>query len=243
MKKVFLLLMAMAFIASAAFAATCSVSISAPAIDGEDIANYAASTGTDKWWPDNNATGSPKGQTFTTDSDGSILNSITFEISDTQKAEPTKTYVMRLSTIDKVDPSDSSTWVLNTFYTETAIQDTAQWIGTDKATSIGVDAAPFMTWSFDAPVTLAGNTEYALDIGMTDSTSSWSTGIPYIKRTADEYAGGTRYMSGTAGGGIGDTTMNNVSGDRVFHLDMTAVPEPATLALLGLGGLLIRRKR
>ena len=43
---------------------------------------------------------------------------------------------------------------------------------------------------------------------MTSSTSGWTTGIPYLNSTEDVYAGGTKYLSGTTGLGIGD-------GDRV----------------------------
>ena len=242
MKKLLFLAMAMAFIASAAVAATCSVSATAPAVDEDDIANFGAQAATDKWWNDTKTSGYPKGQTFTTDSDGSILNGITFEISDTQSAEITKEYIIRVSTVNRVDPADSSTWELTPIATETATQN-VQWIGATKAANQGVAAAPFMTWTFDAPVTLAGDTEYGIDLGMTSTTSGWQTGIPYIIVTNDEYAGGTRYMSGTAGAGIGDTTMNNTSRDLKFHLDMSAVPEPATLVLLGLGGFLLRRRR
>jgi hypothetical protein len=74
---------------------------------------------------------------------------------------------------------------------------------------------------------LLANTEYGIDAGMTASTSAWQTGIPYINRTADEYAGGTRYMSGVTGLGIGDSTMNNVSGDMTFHLDIEDPMHPS----------------
>ena len=62
--------------------------------------------------------------------------------------------------------------------------------------------------------------EYGVDIGMTTSTSGWQTGIPYLNGTENVYPGGTSYLSGTAGGGVGDTTMNSTGKDRIFHLDM-----------------------
>jgi hypothetical protein len=141
------------------------------------------------------------------------------EVDATQSAEITKEYVIRVSTVDRVDPGNSATWVLTPIYTENATQ-TVQWIGATKAADTGVDAAPFMTWTLDSPLAVSAGVEYGIDIGMTTSTSSWTTGIPYILVTEDDYAGGTRYMSGTAGAGIGDTTMNNVSRDMKFHLDM-----------------------
>ncbi|MCF7954621.1 MAG: hypothetical protein K9M75_02350 [Phycisphaerae bacterium] len=205
-----LAVMAIATLAAVpANAATMSASDTAPAVNNLDIANLGAQVALDKWWADTKASGYPKGQTFTTGSDNSLLNAITYQISDTQKAEPTKGYVIRVGTIDRVVPGDSSTWVFTEIYSETATQDFT-W-----------NSSEYMTWTFDEPVLLSPGTEYGIDVGMTTSTSAWQTGIPYIVVTNDEYAGGTRYMSGTAGNGVGDTTMNNVSRDMKFHLDIS----------------------
>jgi len=196
-------------------AATMSASLTAPVIDGEDIANYGPVTGTDKWWADSKVSGRPKGQTFTTGGTAVLLRALTYQITSTQKAEPTKQYVIRVGTISKPSPSDPATWVFTQTYTETATQNFT-W-----------NASEYMTWTFDTPVLLSANTEYGIDVGMTSSTSAWQTGIPYINRTADEYPGGTRYMSGTTGLGIGDATMNNVDGDMVFHLDLVHPLDPS----------------
>jgi hypothetical protein len=204
---------AVALTSSSANAATMSSSITAPDIGSLDIANYGAATGTDKWWSDAATSGRPKGQTFTTGSDPVKLGAITYQIVNTQKAEPTKEYVIRVSTVNRVDPGNSATWVLTPIHSETATQDFTWNPGTP-------DTSEYMTWTLDEPLLLSPDTEYGIDIGMTSSTSVWQTGIPYLNRTGDAYAGGTRYMSGTTGLGIGDTTMNNVSGDMKFHLDM-----------------------
>ena len=207
--------------AASSEAATCSVSAERPAINNFDIANYGSPTGTDKWWTSHGA----MGQTFTVGDLGATLNSITYEIQDNQSAEITKTWAIRVCTINKVVIDDPSTWILNVIHTETATQDTVQWIGADKAASTGVDAAPFMTWSLDSPVILSANTEYAIDVGLTDSSSGWQSGIPYIKLTGNDYAGGTRYISGTSG--VGDSSLGSASGDRVFHVDLTSA-DPAS---------------
>nr|NIP54583.1 hypothetical protein [Phycisphaerae bacterium]NIS53435.1 hypothetical protein [Phycisphaerae bacterium]NIU12102.1 hypothetical protein [Phycisphaerae bacterium] len=209
--KLLLLFVAMAVIAqmgASASAATMSASLTAPLVNSKDIANYGTVTGTDKWWCDAKVSGYPKGQTFTTGDTAVILNAITYQVTDTQKAEPTKEYVIRVGTVSGSTFSE--------IYSETATQ-TFTWNGGE-----------YMTWTFDTPVQLSANTSYGVDIGMTSSTSTWQTGIPYINITGDEYPGGTRYMSGTSGLGIGDNTMNNMSGDRIFHLDMDdpMVPSP-----------------
>lgn len=188
-------------------AAKMSSSASAPAVDSIDIANYGTVTGTDKWWNDAKTSGYPKGQTFTTGGTEVLLNALTYQISSNQKAEPTKTYLIRVGTVS------GSTFT--EIYRETATQ-TFTW-----------NASEYLTWTFDSPLLLSANMTYGIDVGMTGSTSGWETGIPYINRTADEYAGGTRYMSGTAGLGIGDSTMNNMSGDMVFHLDLVHPLSPS----------------
>ena len=207
--RLILLAVAMAILATSANAATMSASLTAPTVDGEDIANYGTVTGTDKWWCDAAVSGYPKGQTFTTGSYGVLLKALTYQVTSTQKAEPTKTYVIRVGTVNVQAATFTE------IYSETATQ-TFTW-----------NASEYMTWTLDSPVLLAPNTEYGIDVGMTSSTSAWQTGIPYINRTGDEYAGGTRYMSGTTGLGIGDDTMNNISGDRIFHLDLEHPMSPS----------------
>ena len=196
--------MAMAVIltAASAHAAVMTSSSTQPTLDGEDIASFGTPTGADKWWPgEANAYGNPGktiGQTFTTGSGDVLLCAFTFQIRD--GAEPTKEYAIRVGTVL------GSTFT--EIYNETATQ-TFTW-----------NSSEYMTWAFDSPVLLAPGIEYGIDIGMTSSTSAWQTGIPYINITSNVYSGGTRYMSGTTGLGIGDDTMNNVSGDRIFHVDL-----------------------
>ena len=210
---------------ASANAATMSASLTAPDIGSLDVANYTG-TSLDKWfcYPGEWA-GAVVGQTFTTGSDPVKFGAITYQIADTQKAEPEKTYTIRVCTVNRVEPGDSATWVLTEIYSETATQDFT-W-----------NASEYMTWTLDEPLLLAPDTEYGIDVGMNSTTVDWRTGIPYLKYSnSDEYAGGTRYWSGpqrpgdSTPGGVGDSTMRNVSGERVFHIDLlSADPDSPTV--------------
>lgn len=195
---------------SSARGATMSSSASAPVVNGKDIANFSTVNGTDKWFVENSAAGAAKGQTFTTGPGAVLFKSITYQVASSQKAEPTKQYVIRIGTVA------GSTFA--PVHTETATQ-SATWGG-----------GHYMTWTFNSPILLNGNTIYGVDIGMTGSTSAWQTGIPYLNVTASNYAGGNRYNSGT--NGIGTSSITNVgSSDRIFHLDLE-LPLGASLDLV-----------
>jgi autotransporter-associated beta strand protein len=180
-------------------AATMSASATAPAVNDEDIANIGAATGTDKWFTGTSTDGAAKGQTFTTGGATVRLKSITYRIAENQKAEPTKTYAIRVGK------------VLGTNFTQ---------IHSETATqNFTWNADEFMTWTFDTPVLLEPYTTYGIDVGMLSSTTGWQTGIPYINLTDDDYPGGGRYSSGASG--TGTTTVGySIGSDRVFHLDI-----------------------
>ena len=196
----FLAMATVALTTATARAQTMSASLTAPVVNNSDIANYGTVTGSDKWWAENNTgAGSAKGQTFTTGSEPLVLKSITYQVTSTQKAEPTKTYVVRVGT------------VLGTTFTEMHSETFTQ--------DFTWNASEYMTWTLGSPVLLAPNTLYGIDIGMTNSTSAWQTGIPYINVTADEYPGGLRYSSGQFG--VGDSEIHPVTNsDRIFHIDL-----------------------
>ncbi|MEJ6700343.1 MAG: M60 family peptidase N-terminal accessory domain-containing protein [Akkermansiaceae bacterium] len=201
------LLMPFLFTTTSVKAATPSASPTAPVIDSKDIANYGAVTGTVKWFAENSAAGKPKGQTFSTGDTGVMFKAVTYQVTADQKAEPTKTYVIRIGTVS------------GTTFTE---------IHNESATqSFTWNGGEYMTWTLATPVYLAPNTLYGVDVGMTSTTSGWPTGIPYLNKTDNVFPGGTFYDSGT-GSGIGDNTVNTQTGDLIFHLDMDdpQAPDP-----------------
>ena len=187
-------LLALAFLP--ARAATMSAGSTAPVVNDADIANYGVVSGTDKWFLD-----AARGQTITTGGAAVRLKAISYQVSDGNGATPTKTYTIRVGKVTGAN--------FTQVHSETATQNFS-WTG-----------GQFMTWTFATPVLLEPYTTYGIDVGMTTSTSSWQTGIPYINVTADDYSGGTSYTTGASG--VGTSTITSaIASDRTFHLDMEA---------------------
>lgn len=181
-------------------AASMSASPTPPPVNGLDIANYGTITGNDKWFSGTEAgTSAAKGQTFTTGGTPVLFKSITYQVTSSQQAAPTKQYTIRVGTI--------SGTTFTQIHTETATQG-FQWNGGE-----------YMTWTLATPLELSPNTIYGVDVAMTGSTSSWQTGIPYINFTGNTYANGQRYISG--GNGAGTSTLSyTATSDRIFHVDL-----------------------
>jgi hypothetical protein len=94
-------------------------------------------------------------------------------------------------------------------------------------------------------LTLSPSTQYAFDLY---SSAGWF-GIDATQGDA-AYAGGTAFNSASAGGRtFADVTLGDLAArgyDRTFHVDLQAIPEPATalLALCGLAAMqAVRRGR
>ena len=129
----------------------------------------------------NTDAGSVHGQTCRTGSAALWLRAVTYRTIPSGTATPTKTYVIRVGKV--------SGTTFTQVHSETFTQ------------SINWNGSQYMTWTFTSPVLLDGDATYGLDIGMTNSTSTWQTGIPYLVVTANEYLGGQFYLSGTATAG------------------------------------------
>lgn len=91
----------------------------------------------------------------------------------------------------------------------------------------------YFTITLDNAVQLDANTLYGFDIGRQGS------GFGIYNNTT--YADGTRYSSGS--NAIGGATISTHTNDRVFHINAVAIPEPGSMALLALGGLMMARRR
>jgi hypothetical protein len=210
-----------------AVAGTMSSSSTAPAVNGFDIANLGTRADEDKFWAEAGTdAGKAHGQTFRTGSAALWLRSVTYKINAGSEADPTKTYVVRIGKVS------GTTFTLA--HTETFSQ-TIQWLENR-----------YMTWTFTNPVVLHGDSTYGIDIGMTSSTSTWQTGIPYLTLTANDFLDGQLYMSGGTTAGVGSNSLAyTVNRDRVFHLNLDA-PTGTPLAFIagnppdGTGGNLVR---
>lgn len=183
---------------SVASAGSVTSSATAPAINDADVANYGAVSNTDKWGPAAGVEGHARGQSFTTGPGALRLKSITYQTSTS--TIPTKEFIIRVGKL-------SGTTFTQT-HSETATQ-TANW-----------GAGHYVTWTFTNPPILDGNTVYGFDVGNTTSTTGWQTGIPYMNLTANEFAGGALYTSGTGASGVGSAIVDYATGDRIFHLDI-----------------------
>ena len=239
------LLSAVGITAPSMQAATISLSASAPTVDGSDIAQLSDS-GLDTfsvsgYTPVGDGSGDAgdvwggrgaMGQTITTLSnpDGYSLDSFSFK-SHTAGGNAnagTSTYTFRIGTI------------FGTTFTSLA--------SGSANPSDSYSAGDWLTMTFDSPVTLSADTQYAIDIRNPNTSFGVTVDGAWGWRTAGEidssYTGGSAYVSGFNGGTVPDDS--NVAFptiDRVFHVNLAAIPEPSSTALLGLGGLALALRR
>lgn len=198
-------------------AATISISAAAPIVDGADIANDngAADAGGDQGHVWSNRP--HQGQTFITGTNagGYQLNAVTLKnLNNTISNGPTHNVVFGS--------------VAGTVMTQ---------IGSTE-TAVAPNYAPldYLTFTFDTPLSLSANTTYGFMWG------SAASGFVTVNNLDDStYGGGTAISSGD--NNVPDlANLINRNVDRVFHADITAVPEPST-ALLGLAGIAIALRR
>jgi len=203
-------------------AAVISVSDTAPVVNEADIANDngAVDAGGDEGHMWSNRP--HQGQSFETGSNagGYTLKAVTMKnLNNTVTNAPTFNVVVGSLT------TDGSPEVL----TQIGI--------TETGVSPNYAPSDYITFTFTTPLTLSANTTYGFLWGSNGS------GFVTVNNLDDAtYADGTALSSGD------DNTpdLNNVllrNVDRVFHVDMVEVPEPATMGLLAFGGLALLRRR
>ncbi|HEX8313101.1 MAG TPA: PEP-CTERM sorting domain-containing protein [Chthoniobacteraceae bacterium] len=246
-------------------AATLTFSGTAPTVDATDAANFIGATfdaeniggnGVNAGGPPNNGAANDEstyvafdrpaqGQTFTTAGNisGYLLNSVTLRLPGytnniTGGVAANNTY------FDLNNVAGSFTIRVGTITAGAFTQ-----IATETAASGGPGSSEgnsangpgtWLTYTFAAPITLAANTNYAFDIATTAGGQFFETlGIRNASAAGgDAYSGGSAFNSGD--NGSAGTIVNPLAGDRVFHADLLAVPEPTSVLMMlsGLGVLL-----
>jgi hypothetical protein len=95
----------------------------------------------------------------------------------------------------------------------------------------------WLQFSLATPVALTANAQYGFDLTSANNNAFFE----WLGTDSDVFSGGGAYRGSTVA--TPDNALNALVGDRVFLLGLTPVPEPSTLALIGLGGLVVLLRR
>ena len=80
---------------------------------------------------------------------------------------------------------------------------------------------------------------FAFDFG---SVGPQNRRFEWLGTNTDVYSGGSAYNDGLPTSSVTDRTRNLLTGDRVFMVEIAAVPEPSSLTLAAIALLALRRR-
>ena len=220
MKKVCLMLVALMLCGSVQSAVTITTG---PETDFDLLSDAPVFTGTTDLITFAQADSTSLAQTFTIGSESMDVASInlTYQNDGSAPSDVATTLTMH---VFAVDDSYASTISVpeTTLLTETF---DAPYVG-------GTDS--ILTVTLGSSLTLAANTSYAVYIDVSDASSAgYFEWFRTLTDPGDIYAGGAFYQADAI----------KSSGGKDASLALVAVPEPATLSLLGLGMMTLIRKR
>ena len=222
-------------------AAVLSFSAGAPTVNGADISSFTGTTsdagnvlnGADPGTYVANDQGA-QGQTFTT---GSNLGGYTLIALTLQHVNYSTFFNLNsTSSLFTVRVGTVAAGAFGSLASETAASGGP---GNPGGFTNANGSSLFLTFTLATPLILSPNTVYGFDVGSNGSFFE-TNGI-----NSNPFAGGFAYSSGPNTGVGNSVATERTGGDRVFHADLAAVPEPSSTLLFGASGMLalLRRRR
>lgn len=198
-----------------------------PSVDGEDISQNLTQ------FNKSLNTGASLGQSITTGTNvgGYELSSFTLRNNSALTGLVGVTFAVRIAELDTVATTGTASYV-TILTTQTGFTYTGDLIAGD-----------FLTFNLD-PVALGANKIYGIEIDVLSNGTGTGFSGQMSARGSNSYAGGNFYTpQATFSNDPLPSAVTLNSEDLTFHANLSAIPEPTTALLGGLGMLALLRRR